>query len=176
MNDREIVDSILRHGDSKQFGLLVRQYMPMVLSKALGIVKDRELASEIAQQTFVRAYASLSSWHGQQIAPWLITIACHQSINYLDKARRRRAVAVDNVAIAQEEYDEEHEQRLLSLEKALSDLPEQDQRIIKMHYYEHLKTDEIATHTGLSQQNVLVKLHRIRERLKKKLTDYGNER
>ena len=176
MDDRQIVQRIITYGDTKSFALIVRKYSPIVLSKALGIVKDRELAAEITQQTFIRAYDRLDTWQGQQLGPWLTTIACHQSINYLDKARRRRTQPIDNLPLADEPYSNEREEMLLQLEKAIDELPEQDRRIIRMHYYERLKTDEIATQTGLSQQNVLVKLHRIRERLKKTITDYGNER
>ena len=61
------------------------------------------------------------------------------------------------------------------MEQAIGELPEQDRTIIQMHYYEHCKTDDIARATGLSQSNVLVRLHRIRERLRKALTTINNE-
>ena len=175
MDDRQIIQCIITHGDTKSFALIVRKYSPIVLSKALGIVKDRELATEITQQTFIRAYDRLDTWQGQHLGPWLTTIACHQAINYLDKARRRRTQPIDTVAVADEPYSNEREEMLLKLEKAIDELPENDRKIIRMHYYERLKTDDIATRTGLSQQNILVKLHRIRERLKKTITDYGYE-
>ena len=66
-------------------------------------------------------------------------------------------------------FDREHEERLQSMEQALRDLPEADQRLIRLHYYEQRRTAEIAEMMGLTQQNVLVRLHRIRERLKQRL-------
>jgi RNA polymerase sigma-70 factor (ECF subfamily) len=55
------------------------------------------------------------------------------------------------------------------MEQAIGQLPEQDQTIIRLHYYQQQKTDEIAQQTGLSQSNVLVRLHRIRDRLRRSL-------
>ena len=61
------------------------------------------------------------------------------------------------------------------MEAAIAALPEQDQQLLRLHYYEQLKTADIARRTGISQSNVLVKLHRIRERLKDILTHKRND-
>ena len=61
------------------------------------------------------------------------------------------------------------------MKKAIDQLPEQDRQIIAMHYFDGLKTDGIAAQLGLSQSNVLVKLHRIREKLRKELQNEDNE-
>lgn len=44
-----------------------------------------------------------------------------------------------------------------------------------MHYFDNMKTDSIAARLNLSQSNVLVKLHRIREKLRKELQNEDNE-
>ena len=174
MNDKEIVDRILRHHDVNSYSLIVGRYTPMVLSKALAIVKDRELAGEIVQQTFVRAYDRLDTFRGETLGPWITAIACRQAINHLDEARRRQTRQKECAMQQPEEYDEEHEQLLQRLEHAIDELPEKDRQIIQLHYYEKMKTETIAAKTGLSQQNILVKLHRIRLRLKEKIKTYGN--
>lgn len=96
------------------------------------------------------------------------------SINYLDKARRRRIDAVD-AGVWQDDYSEAHEQQLLALEEAIGALPFQDAEIIRLHYYQKKTTAEIAQQLHLSTANVLVKLHRIREKLKKQLNTPNNE-
>lgn len=136
----------------------------MVFSKALGIVKREELAKEIAQQTFVRAYERLAYWRGDSLGPWLAAIAMHLALNELEHEKR----LVQSVPVA-DEYDPEREVLLQRMEQAIELLPEQDRQIIRLHYYEQKKTDEIARFTGLTQTNVLVRLHRIRERLRRTL-------
>ena len=169
MEDKVIVDSILRSGRTQLFSLIVKKYGSAVYAKALAIIKDAEEAKEIAQQTFVKAYQQLEDWQGTQLGPWLIAIACHLSLNALEKAKRKHIVDAEQVQIPDETYSEEREERIQRMEQAISELPPQDQQIIRLYYYNKVKTEDIAQALRLSQSNILVRLHRIRERLKKQL-------
>jgi len=94
----------------------------------------------------------------------------------VEKERRHRGRPAEDVAdTLPDNFDPEHEERLLHMEQALSELPEQDQMLIRLHYYEQRKTADIAQLTGLTQQNVLVRLHRIREKLKEKMNRESNK-
>lgn len=169
MDDKIIVDSILRNGRTQLFSLIVKKYGSAVYTKALAITKDAEEAKEIAQQTFVKAYQQLEDWQGTQLGPWLVAIACHLSLNALEKEKRKHRVDAEQMQIPDESYSEEREERLQRMEKAISELPPQDQQIIRLYYYNKVKTEDIAQALRLSQSNILVRLHRIRERLKKQL-------
>ncbi|MBO7558185.1 MAG: sigma-70 family RNA polymerase sigma factor [Bacteroidaceae bacterium] len=169
MEDKVIVDSILRSGRTQLFSLIVKKYGSAVYAKALAIIKDAEEAKEIAQQTFVKAYQQLEDWQGTQLGPWLVAIACHLSLNALEKVKRKHNVDAEQVQIPDETYSEEREERLQRMEQAISELPPQDQQIIRLYYYNKVKTEDIAQALHLSQSNILVRLHRIRERLKKQL-------
>ena len=147
----------------------MKKYGSTVYAKALAIIKDAEEAKEIAQQTFVKAYQQLEDWQGTQLGPWLVAIACHLSLNALEKAKRKHSVDAEQVQIPDEAYSEEREERLQRMEKAIGELPPQDQQIIRLYYYNKVKTEDIAQALHLSQSNILVCLHRIRERLKKQL-------
>ena len=164
MTDRELANKVLREHNQQCFAEIVRRYSGMVFSKALGIVKREELAKEIAQQTFVRAYERLAYWRGDSLGPWLAAIAMHLALNELEHEKRLVQSVLDT-----DEYDPEREVLLQRMEQAIELLPEQDRQIIRLHYYEQKKTDEIARFTGLTQTNVLVRLHRIRERLRRTL-------
>lgn len=164
MTDRELANKVLHVHNQQCFAEIVRRYSGMVFSKALGIVKREELAKEIAQQTFVRAYERLAYWRGDSLGPWLAAIAMHLALNELEHEKRLVQSVPDT-----DEYDPEREVLLQRMEQAIELLPEQDRQIIRLHYYEQKKTDEIARFTGLTQTNVLVRLHRIRERLRRTL-------
>ncbi len=168
MTDRQLVTLILS-GKTQLYSQIVDSYSAMVFAKAMGVVKCTDLATEISQQTFVRAYMRLAEWHGtESIAPWLATIAVRLSITYIDKARRRRSHAIEGDMMA-EEYSTEHEHRLQRMEEAITQLGEPDKSIIHMHYYDNKSTADIAQQVGISQANVLVRLRRIRQQLKKQL-------
>ncbi len=179
MEDRELVNKVIRSGDTKSFSVIVSRYSAMVYAKALGLVRREELAAEITQQTFIKSYQNLEFWSGQSLGPWLSAIAAHTSLNILEKEKRRRAKSIDQIAeteaAAEGNYSEEHENMLSKMEKAMEKLPEDDRRLIELHYYNKLPTKDIANKTGMSQANVLVKLHRIRERLKKIIENEGDE-
>jgi RNA polymerase sigma-70 factor (ECF subfamily) len=177
MTDRELTYQVTQRGSHKAFAEIVHRYSAMVFSKALGVTHSEGGAAEVTQQTFVRAYENLDTWRGTELGPWLVAIAAHTALKHLDKERRRRTTSLDDIPKASlgdsatdSTYSEEHEARLQQMEAAIASLPEADQQLLRLHYYEQQRTADIARQTGLSQSNVLVKLHRIRERLKKLMT------
>ena len=182
MTDRELAQLVVQ-GRQQAFAEIVHRYSGMVFSKALGIMHTEEGAAEVTQQTFVRAYESIDAWRGTDLAPWLSAIATHTALKLLDKERRRRTTSLDALpqsalgdSVAEtSSFSEDHEARLQQMEAAIAALPEQDQQLLHLHYYEQQKTSDIARRTGLSQSNVLVRLHRIRERLKNILTHERND-
>ena len=193
MTDRELAQEVTLHGSHKAFAEIVHRYSSMVFSKAIGVMHSEDGAAEVTQQTFVRAYEHLDAWRGTQLGPWLSAIATHTALKLLDKERRRPTTSLDalpSIALSDSHldsgdspsialgdsvaestpYSDEHEARLQQMEAAIASLPEADQQLLRLHYYEQQRTADIARQTGLSQSNVLVKLHRIRERLKKLMT------
>ncbi|MBP5380259.1 MAG: sigma-70 family RNA polymerase sigma factor [Bacteroidaceae bacterium] len=171
MEDREIVREIVEQGRTGLFTEIVKRYSGLVYSKALGVVRREDLAADVTQTTFVKAYEQLAFWRGERLGPWLVTISMHTALHTLEKEKVRRAQPVDNIADnIPETFDEEREEMILRMETAIKQLPSGEQELIKLHYYQKEKTADIARKTGLSQQNVLVKLHRIREKLKSTLT------
>ena len=175
MDDRIIVNCILKNGKKELFSLIVKNYGGIIFSRSLGITRNAELAKEATQQAFIRAYTRLSSWNGKELGPWLATIAAHEALNLMEKEKRNAQIPKrmsDQAAKPpNEEYSEERERLLQRMEAALDELPPQDQQVIRLHYYDKVKTEDIARRLGLSHSNVLVKLHRIRERLRKRLQD-----
>ena len=170
MNDRELVREIVDKGRSNCFADIVHRYSGLVYSKALSLTHREEMAAEITQQTFVKAYEQLAVWRGQEMGGWLSIIATHTALHALDKEKRHRGQPAEELRnLADEEFDEEREEQIRNMERAISRLPEQEQELINRHYYKQEKTADIALNMGLSQQNVLVKLHRIREKLKQAL-------
>ena len=175
MEDNQLVYRILVRKDTNSYGEIVKRYKVMVFAKAMSVVRNTDLAGEITQETFIKVYTRLGEWRGgASIGPWLATIAVHLSINNIDKAQRMRTTAIDN-NIPVEEYSDAHERLLQQMETAIDSLGEPDRSIVKLHYYNNNTTKEIGEKLGLTASNVLVKLHRIRQRLKEQLKHDNNE-
>ncbi len=177
MEDKLIVQELLNGGNTRLFAPVVQRYSGMMLSKALTITRNRERAAESVQMAFAKAYANLDSWRGDTLGPWLLTITMHVALNMMEKERRLSRLSTEGQSlenVADDAYSDEHESKLQRMEQALQQLPSEDRQLITLHYYKKMKTDEIAKTMGLSQSNVLVRLHRVRERLKK-IMNHGEE-
>ena len=88
----------------------------------------------------------------------------------LENEKRRQQVPLDeNTDLPDEPYDERKEELIRSLEQAVAALPEQDRYIIEEHYYAGVPLADIARKTGQTENNIKVRLFRIRERLKKEM-------
>ena len=175
MNDNEIVKRILDGGDSSCFALIVRRHSAMVFARALSVTHDEDLAADITQETFIKAYSQLDAWAGgTSLAPWLSVISLHLSINLMDKRRRRGEVETP-VDLPDEDYQPEREEMIERIRQEVEALPDEERRIVKPFYYDNKKTSDIARAMHLTEANVLVRLHRIRLRIKKRINDNDNE-
>ncbi|MBN2614260.1 MAG: RNA polymerase sigma factor [Bacteroidales bacterium] len=166
-------------GDRAAFVALVQKYQDMVFTLSLKILKNREEAEEVAQDVFMKVYDSLDRFQGKsKFSTWVYRIAYNQSLNYLKSGKKNRGTTSLDSRI---EYTGNHEPDAFhtiqnnetnkQIQKALLHLPETDQIIVTLFYYEDLSVKEIADIVDLSVQNVKVKLHRSRQKLYAELKD-----
>ena len=87
MTDRELVNRVLSDSDQQSFAEIVKRYSGMVFSKSLAVVRQEDLAKDVAQQTFIRAYERLAYWRSDSLGPWLAAIAMHVALNELEIGR-----------------------------------------------------------------------------------------
>jgi len=163
----------VRKGDVSAFSILVERYQNMVYSLALKLLKNAEDAEEMAQDTFVKAYQKLETYEGKsKFSTWLYSITYNACISELRKRRIHFSSLEDQRFSDQDEmkmYDyfsetkKEDQERYLNL--ALGKLPEDDQVLVTLYYYESQSMDEISMITGLGVSNIKVKIHRARKRM-----------
>lgn len=176
--DIELIREVLQGSNARAFETLMKRYTSQVYGAALRLVKDEENAQEVTQMAFIQAYRQLDSWRGENFGAWVTIIANHIALRMLEKEKRRQTEPLDdNTDAPDETYDEQKEQRLQSLEAAVAQLPEADRQIIQWHYYEGVPLQTIAQRVGQTENNIKVRIFRIRERLKMKIeNEYTNDR
>ena len=173
--DIELIRQVLHENNSCAFDALMQRYSMQVYCAVLRLLKDEENAAEVTQMAFIQAYKQLGSWRGGDFCAWVTIIANHIGLRLLEKEKRRQKVPLDeNTDMPDETYNEDREQRLQDLEQAIHGLPEQDQQIIHWHYYDSLPLADIADRLGQTENNIKVRLFRIRDRLKKKIEHENN--
>lgn len=88
MMDREIRDLI--SGDEVAFRALVKEYQGRVFHHAMQILRNREEAEDVCQETFIQVYESVKSFKGQSsLSTWIIRIAINKALEKLRKEKRR---------------------------------------------------------------------------------------
>ncbi|MBD0779022.1 RNA polymerase sigma factor [Maribacter sp. ANRC-HE7] len=162
-----------RKGDMEAFTILVDRYKAMVFTLAMRMVKNREEAEEIAQDTFLKAYNGLKGFKGgSKFSTWLYKIAYYRSLDYIKKSGRSiETVHIDTIfgtKLADESNVVDHLEQIEkkeAIKDAIRLLPGDDGVLITLYYYEELTLREISGVMDISGDNVKVKLHRARKRL-----------
>lgn len=171
-NDQVYIDKIL-NGDPNAYAVLVDRYKDLVYTLAIRMVKNREDAEEVSQDTFIKAYNSLSRFKGEsKFSTWIYKVAYNTSLDRLKKIKRQyNTVAIDeytehqvkSIDNALDKIEEQERQKAI---KACMDLlPGDDSFILTLFYFEELSLDEISKVMGLKPNNVKVKLFRSRKKL-----------
>ena len=168
--DIELIRKVLQDSNARAFETPMKRYTSHVYGAALRLMKDENNAQEVTQLAFIQAYRQLDSWRGENFGAWVTIIANHIALRLLEKEKRRQTEPIDeNTDIPDETYDEQKEQRLQSLETAIVALTEADRQIIQWHYYEDIPLQTIAQRLGQTENNIKVRMYRIRERIKKQM-------
>ena len=171
-DDLYYIDAV-KKGNVQAFSFLVEKYQKMVYTLALKLMKKSEEAEEMAQDTFVKAFQKPDSYEGKsKFSTWLYSITYNACISELRK-RRIEFKSLDDRQVSDQDEQRMHdyyrENRKEDQEKylnlALEKLPEDDQVLVTLYYYENQSMDEISQITGLTVSNIKVKIHRARKKM-----------
>jgi len=163
----------VRKGNVSAFSFLVERYQSLVYSLALKLLKNTEDAEEMAQDTFIKAFQKLDMYEGKsKFSTWLYSITYNACISELRKRRIQFSSLEDQRFSDQDEMKmhsyfsetkKEDQEKYLTI--ALGRLPEDDQVLVTLYYYENQSMDEISMITALTVSNIKVKIHRARKRM-----------
>ena len=172
MTDYELITRIVVHNDTEAFAVVMQRYSGLIFSTALSITKDKSLAEEVMQLALIKAYKNLHHWRGgTSLAPYLQMITHNQALDSLKQRQKERHSDIEGIPIADEQTTTQHHQLLDAMDRAIDSLNAEDRQIIELYYYQKLKTKQIAEQIGQSESNILVRLHRIRAKLKKLISN-----
>ncbi|WP_303316142.1 sigma-70 family RNA polymerase sigma factor [Flavivirga abyssicola] len=171
-NDQHYIDLII-NGDTNAFEVLVERYKDLVFTLTLRMVKNREEAEEVAQDTFIKAYKSLNKFKGDaKFSTWIYKIAYNTSLDRLKKNKKYfNNVAIDEFTEHQVKTIDnaldnlEDKEREQSIRDCIALLPEDDAFLLTLYYFEDQSLEDISKTIGLKPNNLKVKLFRSRKRL-----------
>jgi RNA polymerase sigma factor (sigma-70 family) len=170
--DEYYIREILK-GDSGSFSQLVEKYSHLAFSLSMKMLNQREDAEEAAQDAFIKAYNSLSSFQSSStFKTWFFRIVYNTSISKL-RTRKNIEVKFEDVKISDTEIQTTEnaigklnvDDRQKYLQVGLERLEPDERALLKMYYYDDFSMDEVSVITGLTVSNVKVKIHRSRKKL-----------
>lgn len=168
-DDTYYINKVL-NGQPNYFSFIVEKYQNIVFSIALKVLKNREDAEEMAQESFIKAYKSLHTYKGNaKFSTWLYRITYNNCISEVRK-KKQYFVSTDDVEISHdvEELNFDgipEENRAKYVKAAMEKLPGEEYTLVLLYYFEDQSIDEISKVTKLSESNTKVKLHRARKKL-----------
>lgn len=171
-SDITIINQIIE-GNTNAFAILVDRYKDLVFTLALRMLKNREEAEEVSQDTFIKIYKSLRKFKGDsKFSTWVYKVAYNSCLDNIKKNKKRQqdvsidefsAIQIDTIDNALDNL--EMQERQQTIKKCLELLPSEDSFLLTLYYFEEQTLEEIAKVIGIKANNVKVKLFRSRKKL-----------
>jgi RNA polymerase sigma-70 factor (ECF subfamily) len=174
-------------GSEDAFRTLVLRYQRPVYGLIVRMVRERELAEDLAQEVFLKAYRALDSYdHQRKFSSWLFKIAHNSTIDHLRRTELQTVPlepeSADDrglAAVLEDPTTVTPEHRLLGsdlgrgLAESIQELRPVYREVILLRHREGLSYQEIAEVTGASLGTVKTNLHRARRDLADRLRARG---
>ena len=168
-----------QQGDTEAFSPLVAKYHPRVHAHINGRVRNLEVAKDLTQETWLKAYRGIKNFRFEAaFSSWLYRIAENVCLDYF----RRQPDNIEPLhAISEHRTGETHpcpSQEILRQElrshllKAIAELPPMRQAVFLLYYHENLSIKAIAMQIGRSEGTIKTHLRQARLQLQESLTPY----
>jgi len=167
LTDEQLVAAYAK-GDNKAFDSLLKRHQDRVFSYIFFIVKDKDVADDLFQETFVKAITTIRQkryTENGKFAAWITRIAHNLVIDYFRQQKNEGRVSTDNGEVdilnRQELSDVSIEDVLIGrqvtndVHRLIHALPDTQRRVLMMRYYRDMSFKEIAEATGVSINTAL---------------------
>jgi len=170
--EASIINQIIG-GDTQAFSVLVDVYKDLVFTLAIRMLKNREEAEEVSQDTFIKIYKALPKFKGEsKLSTWIYKVAYNTCLDQIKKNNRRYdEVAIDSFSENQiktldnalDALEEKEQQK--TIQECLQQLASKDSFLLTLFYFEELSLEEISKVVNMEANTVKVNIHRARKRL-----------
>lgn len=177
MNDITLVTQVVVFGNKRAFDALLRKYQSQVRRFLLGLtVGDSQLADDLAQETFIKAYMNIGKFRGlSSFSTWIMRIAYNTHYDY--RRTHHQTEDADTPAVAARSGGTTTDCALgMDILNALATLKPEERTCITLQLIEGQPINKIASITGMTSGTVKSHLHRGKEKLTTYLKNNGYER
>lgn len=176
--EKEFIKQLL-HPETQNtaFEKLIEDFQRPLYAHIRSIVLNHDDASDVLQNVFIKVFRSLSKFKGEsKLFSWVYRIATNESITFINQKAKKNNIS--NQEYAQREIDNleadtyfDADAVQLKLQKAIVLLPEKQQLVFKMRYFQDLKYEEISSILGTTVGALKASYHHA----SKKIEEYMNQ-
>lgn len=155
-------------GNNEAFDVILRRYQDRIFTYIVNIVKNKDIADDIFQETFVKAITTIRQGRytdSGKFSAWLMRIAHNLIIDYFRQEKSENTVSADqeevNVLNRRDLSEENVEDILVTsqihtdVRRIMESLPEAQREVLDMRFYRDMSFKEIAEATGVSINTAL---------------------
>ncbi|MEN9363219.1 MAG: hypothetical protein RI903_527, partial [Bacteroidota bacterium] len=154
-------------GEDKAFETLVKRSKSKVYTSIYLIVKDRYIAEDLMQETYIKAIDVIKSGRYNEegkFLPWVVRIGHNLAIDFFRKDKRYPTIVLEDGSklFNSFEFAEESSEdiqlkadKITNVRELIKKLPDEQREVLVMRHYEELSFQEIADQTGVSINTAL---------------------
>jgi len=182
VKDSSIIEKVLE-GDAQSFEILILKYQSKLFATVLNVVKNRELAEDIVQEAYMKAFQKLDTLKNHaQFYPWLKRIALNLALNHFERAKRVMDVEneEDETSFFERIPDGESPEELLVKDELkryvrhyVEALPDKLRVVVILREIEEMSYEEIAEMMNIPIGTVRSRLFNARQMIKDRLISQG---
>ena len=176
MDERQLIDGVLS-GDPQAERLFYDRHVERVWRLAYRFTGDSDLAQDVVQETFVRAFGKLETFRGEStLSTWVTAVATSTALSTLRKVKRFRGhVALEDAEHLAQPGRRSEPDLKRRMDEAIAALPEGYRTVFLMHDVEGYTHEEIGAALGVQAGTSKAQLFRARGRLREALADFAGE-
>ena len=184
MNSEKSLINLVKKGDKKAYEVLVLQYQDRLVFSVYKFLKDYELAQDIAQEAFVKAFKNIEKFRGDSsFYTWIYRIAINTAKNFLSSKSRNSEIYDDEIMelkLSESAVTSENPENILEAEElrsmmmeAIQGLPDDIRTTLSLREFDGLSYEEIAEVQNCPIGTVRSRIHKGREILDKTFSKYN---
>jgi RNA polymerase sigma-70 factor, ECF subfamily len=176
-DEKVFIDQLLHPKTQHEaFRKLLQLYQKPLYNHIRNIVLNHDDTDDVLQNTFIKVFQNIENFKGEsKLFSWMYRIATNEALTFLQQKAKKQGIS--NVEVQQKALNKlesdvffDGDEIQLKLQKAIATLPEKQQLVFKMKYFQELKYEEISeivdTSVGALKASYHLAVKKIEEYLK----------
>lgn len=176
MEPDELIIKRVLNGNQDAFVEIVKKYQKLIYAICFNITGQSQEAENLAQETLLQVYRSLSRYEAKGFKTWICRIATNKSIDWKRKQKAESEKQViylndipeseSDVFCVQQQFDRKETRK--KVQEICNNLPQKYGIIVNKYYMQSKTYNQISEEEGISLRTVETRLYRARQEIRKK--------